>query len=55
MTNGDKIRTMTTDELVEFVYKLMACDSCIFFNKCCISKLDYKNFLKEWILEEAIE
>ena len=34
MTNGDRIRQMTDEELTELIYESDACDLCVFDSPC---------------------
>ena len=57
MTNGDRIRQMTDEELTELIYESDACDLCVFespypcdvdshFKKC-------KDGISRWLKQEA--
>ena len=54
MTNGEKIRAMTDDELAKFILGCVSCDSCPFFSKCTASRFSCIDFIKRWIKETAI-
>ena len=51
MTNEEKIKSMTTEELAKFICKLLSCDSCPGSDIC------YRNAngLQAWLKKEVEE
>ena len=51
MTNGDKIRAMTDEELEEFIESVNACNSCRRYGNLCFPSWD----VAAWLKKEAKE
>ena len=54
ITNADRIRGMTDEELAEFFHNTTFCDSCfIFKNECGTEKYSCKQRWLDWLKQEA--
>lgn len=56
MTNGDKIRAMTDEELAEFLDDVAGCGVCVLNGRGnCRHKCDCIQYIKKWIKQEVSE
>lgn len=56
MTNGDKVRKMSDNELAKSVRKMIcSCFDCPFFERCINSSKSCMELIEEWFREEAEE
>lgn len=53
MTNGDRIKSMSNEELAKFVYENSTCNLCIYKFSPCRGKKCEEGLLK-WLEQEAI-
>ena len=53
MTNAEKIRSMTNQELRVFINWLISCDSCPFFRDCVKTSYSCQNFIETWLKSEV--
>lgn len=51
MTNYDRIRNMSLEEIVEFINKNYKCRKCAYYNKCCDSNCE--SGIKLWLETEV--
>ena len=54
MTNADKIRSMTDEQLAEFLADVMDCWNCPRYTRCTEVK-GCANALKAWLQQEHVE
>ena len=54
MTNGDRIRQMTDEELTELIYESDACDLCVFDSPCDVDShfKKCKDGIARWLKQE---
>ena len=54
MTNGDRIRQMTDEELTELIYESDACDLCVFDSPCDVDSnfKKCKDGISTWLKQE---
>ena len=55
MTNGDKIRQMTDEELTEWLAERGDCKTCAWYGKDCAKRGSCKRGIAEWLRKEANE
>lgn len=55
MTNGDKIRSMTDEELAEFIAQRRTCDTCCSELTRCITTANCKGGVLTWLRKEVSE
>ena len=54
MTNGDRIRSMTDEELAEIISSLGNCDTCyLYLNRGCNINTSCKDAVLEWLRKET--
>ena len=52
-TNYDRIKSMSVEEMAEFIDKNYKCRKCAYYNKCCNG--DCTNGIIQWLLQEVNE
>ena len=55
MTNADRIRQMTDEELAEFIAQRRTCDTCCITLTRCITTAHCKDGVLAWLRKEADE
>lgn len=53
ITNGDRIRMMTDEELAEVISGLGDCDTCYLYHRRCSMNISCKDAVLEWLRKEA--
>ena len=56
MTNLERIKNMTVDELAAMLSDgTVACKRCVYYKSSLCYVMDCKNYIKEWLGQEAAE
>lgn len=53
LSNGDRIRSMSDEELAEVISGLGDCDTCYLYHRRCSMNTSCKDAVLEWLRKEA--